>query len=292
VAAVAPYLVAGVVTGSILVLPAIAFSVLYSILRFPNFAIGAYMTAGAYVAFAANRTLGWPIAPSLAAGILGTALIAVVVDRLTFRLMRRSRPLALLVTSIGVAFVLENLARFFWGNELQSYDVAVRRPWALGPLRVNGDQVWIIAVAAAFLVFVHLLLRRTRIGKAMRATADNRDLASVRGIDPERIVLVTTALGGAMAGAAGVLLGIDSIVSPTMGGGVLILVFASAILGGIGSAYGAMLGALAIALVAEMSTAVFPPTYKTAFGFVIMALLLLIRPRGLLGASRATNAGT
>lgn len=282
-AAAAPYLVAGVVAGSILVLPAIAFSVLYSILRFPNFAIGAYMTAGAYVAFAANRGLGWSIAASLALAVAGTALIAIAVDRLTFRVMRRSRPLALLVTSIGVAFVLENLARFFWGNDLQSYDVAVRRPWVLGPFRVNADQLWIMAVAAAFLVFVHLLLTFTKIGKAMRATADNPELASVRGIDTEQVVLVTSALGGGMCGAAGVLLGIDSIVSPTMGWSVLILVFAAAILGGIGSAYGAMLGAVSIALVAEASTAVFPATYKTAFGFAIMAILLLVRPRGLLG---------
>jgi branched-chain amino acid transport system permease protein/neutral amino acid transport system permease protein len=279
----APYLVAGVVTGSILVLPAIAFSTLYSILRFPNFAVGAYMTAGAYMAFAVNRGLGWSIAASFAVAVVSTAGLAVVVDRLTFRQMRHGRPLALLVTSIGVAFVLENLARFFWGNDLQSYDIAVHRPWVVGPFRINGDQVWIMGVAAAFLVAVHLLLASTRIGKAMRATADNVDLASVRGIEPEQIIVITSALGGGLSGAAGVLLGIDSIVSPTMGWNVLILVFAAAILGGIGSAYGAMLGAISIALVAEASTAVFPPTYKTAFGFAIKALLLLFRPRGLLG---------
>jgi branched-subunit amino acid ABC-type transport system permease component len=279
----APYLVAGVVTGSILVLPAIAFSILYSILRFPNFAIGAYMTTGAYVAFAANRGLGWSIAASFVVAVVATAGLAVVVDRLTFRRMRLSRPLVLLVTSIGIAFVLENLARFFWGNDLQSYDVAVRRPWVVGPFRINGDQIWIMAVAAAFLLAVHALLAFTKIGKAMRAAADNSELASVRGIEPERIVVITSALGGGLSGAAGVLLGIDSIVSPTMGGNVLILVFAAAILGGIGSAYGAMLGAVSIAFVAELSTAVFPPTYKTAFGFAIMAVLLLFRPRGLLG---------
>jgi branched-subunit amino acid ABC-type transport system permease component len=282
--ALAPYLVAGVVTGSVLVLPAIAFSILYSILRFPNFAIGAYLTAGAYAAFAANRGLGWPMAASFAVAVVATAALAVAVDRLTFRPMRQSRPLALLVTSIGVAFVLENLVRFFWGNELQSYDVPVRRPWVAGPFRLNGDQLWIMAVAAVLLLAVHLLLAFTRIGKAMRATADNVDLAAVRGIEPERIVAITSALGGALSGAAGVLLGIDSIVSPTMGWNILILVFAAATLGGIGSAYGAMLGAVSIGLVAELSTAVFPPTYKTAFGFAIMAVLLLFRPRGLLGS--------
>lgn len=281
--ALAPYLVAGVVTGSVLVLPAIAFSILYSILRFPNFAIGAYLTAGAYAAFAANRGLGWPMAASFAVAVVATAALAVAVDRLTFRPMRQSRPLALLVSSIGVAFVLENLVRFFWGNELQSYDVPVRRPWVAGPFRLNGDQLWIMAVAAVLLLAVHLLLAFTRIGKAMRATADNVDLAAVRGIEPEHIVVITSALGGALSGAAGVLLGIDSIVSPTMGWNILILVFAAATLGGIGSAYGAMLGAVSIAFVAELSTAVFPPTYKTAFGFAIMAVLLLVRPRGLLG---------
>ncbi len=281
--AFAPYLVAGLVTAGILVLPAVTFSLLYSILRFPNFAIGAYMTAGAYAAFAVNRRLGWAMLPSFAVALGATAVLAIVVDRLAFRPMRRARPLALLVTSIGVAFILENLARFIWGNDIQSYDVPVSRPWALGPFRINADQLWIVGVALAFMVAVHGLLRFTRIGKAMRATADNPDLASVRGIDTEAVIRATWLIGGAMSGAAGVLLGLDSVVSPLMGSQLLILIFAAAILGGIGSAYGAMLGALSIGLVAELSTAVFPATYKIAFGFAIMAALLLIRPRGLLG---------
>jgi branched-subunit amino acid ABC-type transport system permease component len=280
---VAPYLMAGVVTASIVVLPAVTFSILYSLLRFPNFAIGAYMTAGAYAAFAMNRGLGWAMLPSFVVGVAAPAAVAVVVDRLAFRPMRRSRPLALLVTSIGVAFFLENLTRFFWGNDLQSYNVPARRPHALGPFRINIDQVWILIVAVAFLVVVHLLLKFTKLGKAMRGTADNPDLASVRGIDTERIISFTWVLGGGMSGAAGVLLGLDSVISPMMGWNVLILVFAAAILGGIGSAYGAMLGALAIGLVAECSTAVFPATYKVAFGFLIMAGLLFFWPRGLLG---------
>jgi branched-subunit amino acid ABC-type transport system permease component len=280
---VAPYLMAGVVTGSIVVLPAVTFSILYSLLRFPNFAIGAYMTAGAYAAFAVNRGLGWTMLPSFVVGVAAPAVVAVVVDRLAFRPMRRSRPLALLVTSIGVAFFLENLTRFFWGNDLQSYNVPVHRPHAIGPFRINIDHVWILAVALAFLVLVHLLLKFTKLGKAMRAAADNPDLASVRGIDTERIIAFTWVLGGGMSGAAGVLLGLDSVISPMMGWNVLILVFAAAILGGIGSAYGAMLGAFAIGLVAEFSTVVFPATYKVAFGFLIMALLLFFRPRGLLG---------
>lgn len=283
-AAVAPYLVAGIVTGSIVVLPAITFSILYSILRFPNFAIGSYMTLGAYLALAANRDLGWGMAPSFGLALVGSSAVAVLVDRLTFGRMRRARPLALLVVSIGVAFVLENLVRFIWGNELHSYDLPLTRPWILGPFRVNADQLWIMGVAVAFLVAMHLLLRFTRVGKAMRATADDPDLASVRGIDTERIVTVTWILGGAMSGAAGVLLGLDATISPLMGWHLLILVFAAAILGGIGSAYGAMLGALSIGLVAELSTAWFTPSYKAAFGFLIMALLLLVRPRGLLGA--------
>jgi branched-chain amino acid transport system permease protein len=140
----APYVVAGVVTAGILVLPAVTFSMLYSILRFPNFAIGAYLTLGAYAAFAVNRGLRWGLGPSFAVALAASALVALVVDRLAFRPMRRARPLALLVNSIGVAFVLENVPRLVWGNDLQSYDVPVRRPWVLGPVRINADQLWII----------------------------------------------------------------------------------------------------------------------------------------------------
>jgi branched-subunit amino acid ABC-type transport system permease component len=281
--ALAPYLVAGLVTGSIVVLPAITFSILYSILRFPNFAVGAYMTVGAYIALILNRDAGWPIGAGALAALVGVALFAVVVDWLTFRRMRRARPLALLVTSIGVAFIAENIIRFVWGNELQSYDVPLTRSHVVGPVRINADELWVMAVTVIFLVFIHLLLRFTKIGKAMRATADNPDLASVRGIDTEKIITATWILGGAMSGTAGVLLGLDSVISPLMGWNLLILVFAAAILGGIGSVYGAMLGSFSIGLVAELSSAFFPPSYKGAFGFAIMAVLLLFRPSGLLG---------
>jgi branched-subunit amino acid ABC-type transport system permease component len=282
--ALAPYLVAGVVTASIVVLPAITFSILYGILRFPNFAVGAYLTVGAYVALAVERGLGWPIAASAAAALAATGVAAVAIDRLVFRPRRRSRPLTLLVMSIGIAFILENAVRFFWGNDLQSFDVPVRRPWVLGPVRLNADQLWIVAVAALFVVLVHLLLSTTRVGKAMRATADNPDLASVRGIDTEGVIALTCFVGGVLSAASGILLGLDSVLSPLMGWNLLILVFAAAILGGIGSVYGAMLGALSIGVVAELSTAFLPASYKGAIGFVIMAVLLLFRPRGLLGA--------
>jgi branched-subunit amino acid ABC-type transport system permease component len=281
----APYAVAGIVTASIVVLPAITFSILYAILRFPNFAVGAYLTVGAYVAFAANQGLRWPMTASVVTALGVTGALAVAVDRLAFRPRRRSRPLTLLVISIGVAFILENAVRFAWGNDLQSYDVPVRRPWILGPLRLNVDQLWIVAVAGAFTIAVHVLLRLTRIGKAMRATADNADLASVRGIDTERVVAATSFLGGVLSGASGVLLGLDAVLSPLMGWNLLIFVFAAAILGGIGSVYGAMLGALSIGLVAEFSTAFLPASYKGALSFLIMAVLLLFRPRGLLGTA-------
>jgi branched-subunit amino acid ABC-type transport system permease component len=281
----APYVVAGIVTASIVVLPAITFSILYGILRFPNFAVGAYLTVGAYVAYAANQGFRWSMPASAVAALGATGALAVAVDRLAFRPRRRSRPLTLLVISIGVAFILENAVRFVWGNDLQSYDVPVRRPWVLGPLRLNADQFWIVGAAGAFTIAVHLLLKLTRIGKAMRATADNADLASVRGIDTERVVAATSFLGGVLSGASGVLLGLDSVLTPLMGWNLLIFVFAAAILGGIGSVYGAMLGAVSIGLVAELSTAFLPASYKGALSFLIMAVLLLFRPRGLLGTS-------
>jgi len=280
---IAQYVWNGVVTGGILALPAVAFSLLWQLLRFPNFAVSTYLTVGAYVAFVLNQGLRVPIGWSWLGALVGTAAVALAVDRIAFRPMRDRRPFSLAIASIGVAFVLENVVRFIWSNDFRSYDVPVTRAMEVAGLRIGRDQLLILGVAVVLMMLAQTFLRRTRLGIAMRATADNASLAAVKGIPTERVIAVATLGGGALAGGAGVFLGLDASIDPLMGGGLIISVFAAAILGGIGSAPGALGGAVIVGIVEEVGTLVVPPTYKTAIGFVIILMVLLVRPTGLAG---------
>src|SRR5437879_1304956 len=281
---VAQYLFNGIVTGGILALPAVAFSLLWGLLRFPNFAVSTYLTVGAFAALAVNVGLKWPIEIAWVSAAVATALVALAVDRIAFRPMRSRRPFSLAIASIGVAFVLENVLRFVWGNDFRSYDVPVTRAMSVGGLRVGREQLVILGVGVALMALAQAFLLRTRLGIAMRATADNPRLAAVKGVPTERVIAVATVGGGALAGGAGVFLGLDASIDPLMGGGLIISVFAAAILGGVGSAPGALAGALIVGIMAEVGTFAVPLTYKTAIGFTIILAVLLVRPTGLAGA--------
>ena len=281
---IAQYVFNGVVTGGILALPAVAFSLLWRLLRFPNFAVSTYLTVGAYAALVLNQSARASIEVAWLSALAITGVVALAVDRVAFRPMRDRRPFSLAIASIGVTFVLENLVRFAWGNDFRSYDVPVTRAMSVAGLRVGREQLLILGVATALMVLAQLFLRRTRLGIAMRATADNPSLAAVKGVPTERVIAVATLGGGALAGGAGVFLGLDASIDPLMGGGLIISVFAAAILGGVGSAPGALGGALIVGIVEEVGTLMIPPTYKTAIGFTIIVAVLLIRPTGLAGA--------
>ena len=281
---IAQYLFNGLVTGGILALPSVAFSLLWKLLRFPNFAVGTYLTIGAFAAFAVNHGLGWRIEWAWLCALGVTGAVAWGADRVAFRPLRDRRPFALAIASIGVAFVLENGVRFIWGNDYRSYDVPVTRALVWHGLRVGREQLAILGVAVALMLLTQGFLDRTRLGIAMRASADNPLLARVKGLPTERIIGLATLGGGALAGGAGVFLGLDTTIDPLLGTGLIIAVFAAAILGGIGSAPGALLGALIVGVMEEASTLVIAPTYKSAVGFAIILVMLLVRPQGLAGA--------
>jgi len=281
---IAQYVFNGLVTGGILALPAIAFSLLWRLLRFPNFAVSTYLTVGAYVALALNHGLGAPIGLAWLGALAGTGAVALAVDRIAFRPMRDRRPFSLAIASIGVAFVLENVVRFVWSNDFRSYDVPVTRAMSAAGLRIGRDQVLILGVAVVLMALAQAFLLKSRLGIAMRATADNPLLAAVKGVPTERVIAAATLGGGALAGGAGVFLGFDASIDPLMGAGLIISVFAAAILGGVGSAPGALFGALIVGIMEEAGTMLIPPTYKTAIGFAIILVVLLVRPTGLAGA--------
>lgn len=279
----------GLVTGLLVALPALALSLTFSVLRFANFAIGAMLTAGAYLIWLFNTGLGWSMPLAVAGGALASAALAVLADVLVFRPLRGRSGVTLLVASMGLAFVLENTVRLFAGGSSRGYDVAAARPMRWAGLRINQEQLLTLGVTLLALLAVWLILRHTRLGRAMRAVADNPALAAVRGISSTRVVAATWGLAGVLTALAGLLIGLDMGVDPLMGWNYILPVFAAAILGGIGRPLAAVPGALLLGVASEMSTLWLPPHYRAVVAFAVMALCLLFRPAGLFGSPWVTR---
>jgi branched-subunit amino acid ABC-type transport system permease component len=282
----AQYVLNGLVSGMILALPAVALTLVYGILKFPNFASGAMLTVGAYLTLVFNVYFGMPL---LWAAIVGSsifALIAVGIDQAVFRQLRDRTAITLLVCSMGVSFVLENIARFFFGNGARSYDLAIARPKHFLGLRINNEQIITAATVIAAMIVVYFILRHTALGRAMRAVADNPSLAAVRGIQRESIVRWTWGITGGLTAIAGVLAGMDRAIDPLLGWNYIVSTFAAAILGGLGNPVGAVIGALVVGVVEETSTLFMPPNYRQVVSFCAIALLLILRPQGLFGMAR------
>ncbi len=273
----------GLMDGAIIALPAIAFTMLFGILRFPNFAVGTFMTVGAFIALTLNVTFGAPIWVAAIGAMAFTSVAMWLSDVIIFKAMRESHSISLLIVSIALSMIVENIIRLFYGNDVRGFELPLERPIKFAGIKFTPDQLWIIGTAIVAMLLVHALLKYTRLGKAMRATSDNFALAEVRGINTNRVIGATWLLGGALIGLAGVFAGVDLVIEPQLGWSLTIPVFAAAILGGIGSPYGAMVGAVLVGIAEELTGHFFEPSYKVGVGFVIITLLLFFRPHGLFG---------
>jgi len=273
----------GVVVGSIIALGAIGVSLTFGILGFANFSHGDLMTFGAYVAFMvyAQLALSWWVAVPVA--VVATAALAIGIDRIFYRHLRASPPIILLISSFGIALILRSAIQLIWGPSNHVYEAGIHLSKHFLGLRLKTEQMEILAGTTVLIVLLHLYLQKTRMGKAMRAMADNVELARLTGIDTERVVIWTWALGAGLAAAAGLFLGLDTRLHPVMGWTLLLPIFAATILGGIGKPYGAILGGLVVGIAQEVSTLVIEPDYKPAVAFAIMVIMLIVRPTGLLG---------
>lgn len=278
----AQLLIYGVVLGSIIALGAIGVSLTFGVLRFANFAHGDYMTVGAYLVLPFYAVLQLPMLIAVLAAIAGTALVAVTIDRVLFERLRRAGPLVLLISSFGVGLMLRSVVQMVWGPRTLVYESGIDLPLRLGALRIKPDHLIIIGGALLLVLTVHLLLTRTRIGKAMRAMSDSPDLARVSGINTAQVILFTWVAGAALAATAGFFLALDTTLRPGMGWFILLPVFAAAILGGIGRPYGAIIGGYIIGIASEFSTLFISATYKPAVAFAIMVAILILRPTGIL----------
>ena len=279
----------GLKLGAIIALSAIGLSLIFGVTGLVNFAHGDLVTLGAAIAFWFNAVEGGPGLQILIAAIPAVLLIAAfggAQERWLWRPLRRNQTglIALIVISIGLSFVLRYGVLVFLSGQPRPYlDYVVQSEVSFLGLSTVPKNLWIILVSFIVLGTVGLFLQRTKLGTAMRAVSDNSDLAESSGIDVERVILFTWIVGAGLAAMGGVMLGISEQVQWDMGFKLLLLIFSAVILGGLGTAFGAMVGGFAIGVAVEMSTLVVPNELKTAVALGILVAMLLVRPQGLLG---------
>ena len=300
----------GLVVGSVIALGAVGLTLTYSILRFANFGHGEFMTWGAYLAASALAVVlaatgggvveplgpfsfGWPLIVALLLAAALTAALALVVDWLLFKRLRRGNAITLVIASFGAALALRNLVQFLYGTLPEYYSreiqIAIRLvPRGMlgdvfGGLRITPDQLLVIGLTVVLMLALQWLLMRTTLGRAMRATAMNPALARVAGVDVEGVIRATWVIGAALAAAAGVLAGVVGQVRPGLGFELLLPLFAAAILGGIGSLRGAVAGGYIVGLAESLSVPLVGAEYRAATAFAVLILILLLRPTGLFG---------
>jgi branched-chain amino acid transport system permease protein len=279
----AQLVVNGLIAGTILAVPAIGITAIYAVLRFPNFAVASIATIGAFAGYVANVDFGMPALAAIGAAFLVAGIVGVVSDEYVLKPIRPTGLLAAAIASVALTIALENVIRFIFGNDLRGYDLPIQRDWRILDIRVGPQQVENFIVAVLAMTAVFLFLAFTRTGKAMRAVADNPMLADIKGINADRVGRLASFVGMGLAGIGGMLIGLDSSIDPLTGFRTVLSVFAAAVVGGLGSIPGAVVGALTIGVAEELSLLVLDPSYRSAVGFVAILLVLTLRPRGILG---------
>lgn len=281
-AQLAQLFVNGMAVGSIIALAAVGLTLTYGILRLANFAHGDFMTLGAYLTLLANST-GMNIWLAMLLGAIGTVAAMLLSEKLLWSKMRSVRATAttLIIISIGLALFIRNGIILIWGGSNQDYDLPVSPAREILGIRVPQNQLLAMFLAVIAILVLHYLLQNTKIGKAMRAVADNVDLARVSGINVDSVVVWTWIIAGTLTALGGSMYGLITAVRPNMGWFLILPMFASVILGGIGNPYGAIAAALVIGITQEISTPLLGSQYKQGVGLFIMILVLLIRPKGL-----------
>lgn len=284
--------VEGLKLGLIIAICAIGLSLIFGTTGLVNFAHGELVSFGAILAWFFNGTLGIHVIPATILAIIFGALAGGAQDLGLWRPLRRrgTTLIAMLVVTIGLSIFWRYAMLYQFGGRTRPYaQYAIQRAIPIGPVQIAPKDIISVVISLVVLIAVGLMLQRTKIGKAMRAVADNRDLAESSGIDVERVILFVWVLAGGLATLGGVLFGLAEQVSWQMGFQLLLLMFAGVILGGLGTAYGALVGSIVVGLFVQLWTLFFSPELKNVGAFLVLILVLLIRPQGILG--RAERVG-
>jgi branched-chain amino acid transport system permease protein len=289
-------LVDGIVAASFITLGVVGMSMIFNILNFPSFAQGDQITSGAYMALAivalfgtvgsvGGLNAGWPLIIALLCAAVLNSLLALVIDRAIYRQLRlrNASRISMIMASFGVSLMLRNVIVMFAGQDPHFFTFAIQPALRIWGIRITVNELIVVGVTIVLVLCLHLFLSRTTLGKSMRAVAENPSLARVNGIDVDHVIRWTWIIGTGLATVAGVLLGFTMQVHPFMGFELLLPMFAALIVGGMTNIYGALLGALLIGLAEGLTVEYFASEYRQAAAFVLIILVLLVRPHGILG---------
>lgn len=299
-------LVNSLIWGAELGLLAIGLTMVFDILKFSNFAHTDYAVLGAFFAYFLSRTLGLNLFIAVLVAAVLTGGVGILIDRAIFKPLRSmgAKPVTVMIASMGLSIALRNLMRLIWSSKTKTYAIPLARPFEILGVRITPLQAGIILAALVSMVAFHLLLHRTTFGKALRAISDNAELAGACAIDSERMIQWMWFVAAAYGVLGGSMIAMENLLYPRLGFDIIIPVFCAAILGGIGNPYGAMLGALILALAQNIILALDLGTlinwggffhvpsmqistgYKPAISFVILIIVLLFKPTGILGRKR------
>lgn len=298
-------IVYGIVLGSIIALGSVGLTLIWGITDLFNCAHGDQITVGAYIALLFGGlfsrigplqasvgpfSFSWGLLLSFIPSVIISIGLAVAVDRLVYKRMRRAGAhfITAFIASIGVAWALRGMIYIIWGADFHFYSEGLRSVAFLpAGIKIRIDEIFIMIVAWGAVAAVYLFLGRTKTGKALRALADNPNLARVSGINVERMLIWAWGIAGMLVAIAGILYGIETQLRPEMGWIFLLPLFAAVILGGKGSITGALAGGLVMGIAQQVSTLFLVPTYKPAVAFIIMILVLIFRPKGIFGRGKA-----
>jgi len=274
----------GLIIGSGYALIAVGLTMIFGLMNLANFAHGEFYMLGAYFAFSAISVLRLNYFVAVAVAIAATMLLGFVLDRLIFRRLRREPIMSATMATIGLSILLQYLAQMIWG----AYPLSIKSPFppeplALGPVVVPVNRLFIIAVTILVIVLFHWLLKSTRLGKAIRATFQNKESAALVGIEIERIYTTVFTIGAGLAGISGALLGSIVTLFPTMGGFATLKAFIVVIVGGLGSFPGAIVSGLLLGVAEALGSGFVSSAYKDGVGFIVVIIVLLAAPHGLFG---------
>ena len=279
------YLINGISLGSVYAIIALGYTMVYGIAKMLNFAHGDVIMIGSYVVFVTVSTMGFPPLAGILVAVLACTLLGMTIERIAYKPLRGASPLAVLITAIGVSYLLQNLALLIYGSEQKAFPVLFTIPSVeLGGMYIDGITIATMAVTAIIMVGLSLFINRTRMGKAMRAVSEDKEAAELMGISVNRTITVTFAIGSALAGVAAIFYGAAyTYIRPTTGAMPGIKAFTAAVFGGIGSIPGAMLGGVLLGVIEQLSKTYISTLWADAIVFGVLVAVLVVKPTGLLG---------
>ena len=278
-------LINGLALGSVYALLALGYTMVYGIIQLINFAHGEIYMIGAFAGYYASSVLGLPLLPTLLIAMIASALLGILIEKIAYKPLRKSPRIALLITAIGVSLFLQNIMSKFVGTAPKHFPELINlEPINLLGINLDWKTIFMFAVSALLVLLLQFIVYKTKVGKAMRAASYDIEAASLMGINVNNTISLTFAIGSALAGIAGVLVAISyPSITPFIGVMPGLKAFVAAVLGGIGSIPGALIGGLSIGLLETLSKAYISTTFSDAIVFGILIVILLIKPAGLLG---------